>query len=136
MRIRMLIVISLIAMLLPVVLTSCATQATTPSVQSTLPTVNCGEHAPAEHLAIYPDGPVLLFGAGSDIVAAYDDAATDAERRRIIIAAAADHDRIIAFSILQTSWSINAAGVVRDGNAKRTATASCLDAFRARNIIK
>lgn len=94
----------------------------TPSLEP-VPTVACSEHAPSEHLAPYPAAPAL-------------ETVEQLDARH---ASTADYARALAalgaYSNEQAIWAIGAAGVHQRLRGQRQATATCLDAFRARGVI-
>lgn len=96
-----------------VLMTACASSPTTSSVRSTPPTVACAEHEPAERLGAYPVGPVGVDGTHPG-----------------------DFDQLRAYSREQAVWAVRAAGVVQRNAIQRDTTATCLDAYRARGIIR
>lgn len=47
-----------------------------------------------------------------------------------------DFDKLRAYSREQAVWAVRAAGVVQRNAIQRDTTATCLDAYRARGIIR
>ena len=70
------------------------------------PIVSCREHEPFERLPAYPVGPIT-----------YSDKST------------------LAYSSAQSVWAAEIAGITKRNTIKRNATATCLDALRARGLI-
>jgi hypothetical protein len=89
-----------------------------PSLEPT-PVVTCGEHVVDEHLAAYPRVPAGADGEPTDLAAA-----------RVVIVG------LRRYRTEQFAWAITAAGVTERNAIRHRATASCLDAYRARGVIR
>jgi hypothetical protein len=86
--------------------------------------VQCNEHAPLEHHQRYPLGPIVESVASLDA-----RAAGRADYRAALVASVAYNDE-------QFAWAVTDLGVSERNRIKYDAFPACLDAYRARGLIR
>lgn len=101
----------------------------------TPPTIECAEHVQDETLPNYPVGPTLSQGVLEALhIVTMHPVGTDPDANARITNR--ELAAILNFSSQQSEWAVSAAGIHKREVIRRRTTANCLDAYRAKGIIR